>query len=261
MSDFDSKLHAWIQLNHPDHIKLVATPELNDVMALVADSGVIAPSQAALAGPGVGDALANQDWATNPALGAANLANMARNSAGYNPTDLDNAGSSTTQYQAFVKKLISCPLFIVKMSDHQSITKTSSDWNTMVDGIANTFEGIADKDKGAIVTGLKNLAQAASSKMSTTETQSLFVQNVINIDSVISYYLYSSNTSFVENKGKGYDTKQSVFNVLRLRLEFQTALWPNYWQKVKDAFDGSIDDWLNDNKTTTAGTQPIPALK
>lgn len=261
MNDFESRLHAWIQMNHPEHIKMVATPELKDVNALVATSGVIAPSQAAFTGPDAASALANQDWATNPALGAANLANMARNAAGYNPIDLNNAGSSTTQYQAFVQKLISCPLFIVKMSDHQSITKTSSDWNTVIDAIANTFEGIADKDKNAIVSGLKNLAQAASSKMKTTETQSVFVQNVINVDDVISYYLYSSNTSFEEEKGKGYDTKQSTFDVLRLRLEFQSALWPAYWQKVKQAFDGSIDDWLNDNKTTTAGTKPIPALE
>lgn len=261
MTDFDLKLNAWIQVNHPGSHKLLATPELIDVKNLMFDNAKIAPSQAALTGSGADAAKTNSDWASNPALGAANLANMARVSAGYNPTDLSNAGASTTQYQAFVQKLVNCPLFILKLSDHQSITKTSSDWNTMIDAIANTFEGIADKDKNSIVSGLKNLAQAASSKMSTEETESVFVQNVINVDNVISYYLYSSKTSFVEKKGKGYDTKQSSFDILKLRLEFQTDLWPMYWQKVKAAFDGSIDDWLKGNKTSTAGTKPIPALQ
>ncbi|PYG90370.1 hypothetical protein LY28_00253 [Ruminiclostridium sufflavum DSM 19573] len=261
MTDFDLKLNAWLQVNHPGSNILLATPEVCDVNKLMSNGSNIAPSQAALTGSGASGALSNTDWASNPALGAANLANMARVSAGYNPTDLDNAGSTTTQYQAFVQKLVNCPLFIIKLSDHQSITKTSSDWNTMIDSIADTFEGIADKDKNSIVTGLKNLAQAASSKMSTEETESVFVQNVINVDNVVSYYLYSSKTSFIEQKGKGYDTKQSSFDILKLRLEFQSDLWPMYWQKVKAAFDGSIDDWLNDNKTSTAGTQPIPALQ
>lgn len=261
--EFEERLGSWIQLNHPAHVKRVTTPELRDVMALMA-TGVdskIAPSQAALTGPGKDDSLANPDWATNPALGAANVANMARNAAGYNPADLSNAGASSAQYQAFVAKLVSCPLYTVMMSDTQSITKTSSDWNTMIDGIADTFEGIAQEDKDSIVAGLKNLAQAASSKMSTTQTEAVFVQNVVNVDDVISYYLYSTQTNFIETQGKGYDTKQSTFNVLRLRLQFQTDLWPMYWQQIKNAFDGSIVGWIGDNSSSTAGTQPIPALK
>jgi hypothetical protein len=90
--EFEERLNSWIQLNHPAHIKRVATPELKDVMALLSQNSIseIAPSQAALTGSGAANALANPDWATNPGLGAANVANMARNSAGYNPADLSN---------------------------------------------------------------------------------------------------------------------------------------------------------------------------
>ena len=88
------------------------------------------------------------------------------------------------------------------MAEKQTLEQKTSDWNTLIDSIAGTFEGIMDKDKGAIVSSLKQLAKAASSKMSTKQTTQVFTQNTINVDNVISYYLYSSQVTFEEEKGK-----------------------------------------------------------
>lgn len=256
-------MESWIHVNHPESHRRILTPEISDrllMMAKSADPPALAPSMACLTGQDADSAKNNSDWKNNPLLGAVNLAQMARNAAGYNPTNLDDAGATSTQYEDFLRRLVTCPLYNIKLSDRVHVKRETSDWNDVINSIADTFEGIAEKDKGSIVKGLKNLAQAASSKMKTEQTQAVFVQNAMEVDKVISLYLYSSKTSFYEDKGKGYDTKSNEFDVLRLRLEFQQQLWPDWWEKVKKAFDGSVDDWINDNKTTTEGTSPIPAL-
>lgn len=264
IANFDHRsMEAWMDLNHPATHRQLRTARVADAMSLVAatnTSAVIAPSNACLTGPDAESAKKSTDWENNPILGAVNVAQMARIAAGYNPTDLSNAGATSAEYQDFLKRLVTCPLYSIKMTDHLSVKRESSDWDSVITSIADTFEGIADKDKGQIVNGLKSLAQAASSKMETTEKESLFVQNAINVDGVISLYIYSASTSFYEKKGKGYDTKSNEFDVVRLRMEFQTALWPDYWEKIKKRFDGTVDDWISDNSTTTAGTNPIPAL-
>ncbi len=255
-------MHAWLMVNSASAVEKLHSPEVMDTMALLrnADTAVSAPSMAAITGPKSDEAKGNENWENNPALGAVNCANMARNSAGYIPKLLGPAADSS-KFEAFKQKLLTCPLYTIKLADQLDITKKSSDWNSLIDSIADTFTGIAEKDKSSIVSGLKNLAQAASSKMEQDEKQNVFVQNVVNVDDVISYYLYDSQTTFYEKKGKGYDTKQSTFKVLRLRLEFQTDLWPDWWSKVKEAYDGTMNDWLDDNKTSTKGTKPIDALK
>jgi len=185
---------------------------------------------------------------------------MARNSAGYQPQTLDNSGAQSAQYQQYLRNVGSCPLFILQMSDRQHYDRQSSDWNAAIDAIAAAFEGIASQDKDKIITGLKNLAKAASSKMSTTQTESVFAQNAMNVDGRVTLYLYNSNVSFVETSGKGYDCKQDTFDIVRLQLTFQSALWPQYCAAVAAKFHSSVDDWLSNNSTSTAGAQPIKAL-
>jgi hypothetical protein len=259
----EEAMHSWIQLNHPEHCKNLESAETDDTLTFLAKSAspsVMAPSAASITGPGAAAAKANTTWADNPVLGAINMAQMARNAAGYNPADLNNAGATSTQYNDFIKRLVTCPLYNVKLSDSKHIEQETSDWNTLISAIADTFEGIAAKDKGTIESGLKSLATAASSKMETTQKQALFVQNAITVDGTITLNVYSSYTTFYEKKGKGYDTKSNTFDVTRLQLEFQKDLWPQWWEKVKNAFDGTVDDWINDNKTNTDGASPIPAL-
>lgn len=254
-------MHTWLTINNANALSKLNKPEITDAMAMLyaPETSIAAPSMAAITGSNAESATSNTDWETNPALGAVNCANMARNAAGYVPKLL-GPNSDKSKFEDFKRRIMTCPLYTIKLADTLDITRKDENWNTLINAIADTFTGIADKDKGSIVKGLKSLAQAASSKMEQNEQQNVFVQNVVNVDDVISYYLYDSQTTFYEKKGKGYDTKQATFKVLRLRLEFQSALWPDWWHKVKEAYDGTMDDWLNDNKTSTEGTKPIPAL-
>lgn len=252
-------IEAWLTVNNPSaHATLRHAPMVASFLATTTEQSDLAPSMSALTGPGAAAAKSNTDWATNPALGAANLAQIAMRAAGYDPTNLDmNDKANAAKFDTFRQKLAQCPLFITKYAEKQTLEQKTSDWNDLIDNIASTFEGIMSKDKGAIVSSLKQLAQAASSKMSTKQTTQVFTQNTINVDNVISYYLYSSQVSFEEQKGKGFHTRQSDFVVWKLRLEFQTELWPDWWERVKKAFDGDMNDWLGDTTTQNTGDQPI----
>lgn len=191
---------------------------------------------------------------------ATTLSEMARIAANYQPQTLDNDGANAAAYEDYLRRMGTNPLFTLRMADVLTYNRESSDWNQVIDAIADTFEGVAAKDKNTIVKGLKTLAQAASSKMSTTQTESLFVQNAVNIDGVVSLYLYSSKVTFFETNEKGYDTKQTTYDIRRVEFELQSKLWPEYAAKVAQKYTAFVDDWLNNNSTSTAGTSPIPAL-
>ena len=252
-------MEAWLTVNNPSaHDSLKHGPEVAKFFATTTEQSNLAPSMSALTGPGAAAAKSNTDWASNPALGAANLAQIAMRAAGYDPTNLDMEDkANAANFDTFRKKLAQCPLFITKYAEKQTLKQETSDWNKLIDNIAGTFQGIMDKDKGAIVSSLKQLAKAASSKMSTKQTTQVFTQNTINVDNVISYYLYSSQVSFEEKTGKGFHTRQSDFVVWKLRLEFQTELWPEWWKRVKETFDGDMNNWLGDTTTENKGDKPI----
>lgn len=277
------QLVSWLTIHDPKlytGAQGIHTPEVRDRFRLMATAtgSTLAPSNAQITGQKAQDAL-NSDqvaadalkqaggntldpaflkqWAQDPVGGALTLSEMARISAGYQPQTLDNSGAQSAQYQQYLKNIGSNPIFVLQMSDRQHYERTSSDWNTVIDAIANTFEGITAEDKNKIVTGLKDLATAASSKMETTQTQSIFVQNAVNVDGKVTLYLYNSSVSFYEKSGKGFDVKQNTFDIVRLELAFQTQLWPQIVAKVAAKFYSSIDDWLNNNSTSVVGQTPV----
>jgi len=198
----------------------------------------------------------------SPASGLMHVSDMARIANNWNPTNLVDSGANSIAYQNYVSSLVKFPLVTLNMATRTKITRQSSDWNDVIDAIAATFQGIAENDKNAIVGGLKNLAQAASSTMSTTEQTNVFVQNALNVaNDTYEFYLYNSQVAFQETKGKGYDTKQSSFDVVQVKLTLLMPLWTEEnVGKIIGQTNASLDDWLKANSTATAGTTPIPAL-
>jgi hypothetical protein len=193
--------------------------------------------------------------------GATTLSEMARIAANYQPQTLDDPGANSAAYNDYLNRMGSNPLFILKMAKKETYERKSSDWNVVIDAIADTFTGIQGKNKEEIVKGLKNLAQAASSTMSTKQTQDLFVQNAMNLDGVVTLYLYTSRVEFIEQEHKGFHTKQVTFVIRQVLFELQSKLWPVYAEKVAQKYSAFVDNWLDNNNTTTAGTNKIPALE
>jgi hypothetical protein len=281
----ESAMHAWLAVHDPvlRGPGGIRTAMAMDAVTAIAASGdtSLAPSNAQVTGANAEAALQfNKE--TQAALAAASgntedpnflelfkndlagaavtLSELARHSANYQPQTLDNNGANAKAYERYLVNMGSCPLFKLVMADVLTYNRESSDWNQVIDAIADTFEGVASEDKGAIVKGLKTLAQAASSKMSTQQTENVFVQSAMNLDGVVSLFLYSSKITFVETSGKGFDSKQSTYDIRRVKFELQTGLWPAYAAKVAAKFTCSVDDWLNNNTTSTAGTKAIPAF-
>ncbi|PWC40158.1 hypothetical protein [Azospirillum sp. TSO22-1] len=198
-----------------------------------------------------------------PATGLMHVSDMARISAGWSPVILTDNEANSKAYEAYLNKVVQFPLVTLNYAQRQTLKRETSDWNTLINAIADTFVGIADKDRGAIITGLKNLAQAASSTMETTQKTSLFCQNAINAaDNVYEFYLYNSTCTFYEKSGKGYDTKQNDFDVLQVKLTLLMPLWTRAnVAKIIGQTSSSLDNWLNDNSSSLKGTKPIPALQ
>ncbi len=204
-----------------------------------------------------------QQMFENPATGLMHVSDLARIANNWNPVLLDNSAANSIAYQNYVTQLVRFPLVTLNYAQRQTLNRETSDWNTLIDSIADTFTGIAQEDKDAIVSGLKNLAQAASSTMSVEQKTSLFCQNAINAaNNVYEFYLYNSTCSFKEESGKGYDTKQNQFDVLQVKLTLVMPLWTKEnVQKIIGQTSSSLDDWLNNNSSSTEGTSPIPALQ
>lgn len=287
-SAIDNRVHSWLSIHDPALYtgpNGIHTAEALDAVNLLATAtgSVQAPANSQLAGSQTSQMLATDTQAqqalqaaggntSNPdflkifaqdlAGAATTLSEMARNSAGYQPQLFANNGATSAAYQKYLTNIGSCPLFIIKMADTLSYQRNTSDWNSVIQDIANTFQGIAAGDQNAIVKGLTSLAQAASSTMSTKQTENLFVQNAMNLDNVVTLYLYSSTVTFWEESGKGFDTKQTSFNISRCELQFQAGLWPSYAAAVAAKFTSSVDDWLNNNTTPVPpNTPPIPGLQ
>lgn len=198
-----------------------------------------------------------------PATGLMHISDIARISSGWNPVLLDNSAANSVAYQNYLNKIVSFPLVTLNYASRETLRRTTSDWNTLIESIADTFVGIQGDDKEAIVRGLKNLAQAATSTSSTEQKTSLFCQNAINTgDGIYEFFLYNSTCTFKEETGKGWETRQNDFDVLKVKLTLILPLWTEEnVAKIIGQTSQSLDDWVLDTSTSLAGTSPIPALE
>ena len=196
-----------------------------------------------------------------PATAMTRISDMARISAGWNPVLLGGSAANAQAYQTFLTKVVSMPLLTLKYASTETMTKESSSWSEMINQIADLFVGIQSDNKTAIVSGLTNIANAASSTAGTSETTSVFVQNAMNVgNNAYSLYLYNTSFSFVETKGKGFDTKTTKMRIVKVKLDWQTALWsPENAQVLVGNTSKSIKDWGDDNGAPKK-KNTIPAL-
>lgn len=198
----------------------------------------------------------------HPATGMMHISDMARIASKWNPMSLEDPGANELRYNDYLNKLLNMPLLTLDYAEHQRVVRQSSDWNELIDGIADLFTGIQASDKDQIRTSLTGLAKAASSKMSTDERTDLFCQSALNTgNDVYQLFLYSTNVTFHEEKGKGFDTKQSTFDVRKLRLTLKYDLWTrDFVQRLIGKTSDSLDDWINQNQTEVDDSVKIVAL-
>ncbi len=280
------RLQSWVTAHHPDHFTgphgIYSDAATNDAAAAVAaatggpdgtfanmqilGSGVpeaeeahVAYYNAETAAPGSDDAVTKLYNA--PCTAMTRVSDMARVASGWNPVLLGGDKANALKYQDYLTRVVNMPLFTLQMATTTELLEEAGYWPGDMQRIARLFTGISAEDESAIVSGLTNIANAASTTMDTTEKQSLFILNAMNVaNDVYRLYLYHCVFSFYEKKGKGFDTKLTHFSIVQVILEWQMSLWkPETARLLVGPTAPTLEDWAADSGVPQ---QPntIPAL-
>jgi hypothetical protein len=191
-----------------------------------------------------------------PMDGCTSIMNIARVAADFNPL-LPDVKGNVEKFQDYTRRVLSAPFFNLGYADSKTEVRQSNDWNDLIRSIVELFEGIEKEDRDRIKGGLTALAEAATSRSGTKQTQNLFVQNVLQMDGgTLSVFIYYSSVVLQEDKEKGSTSRQSEFTIARSKLVFRTGDWPVFAERVWKKQVTVVDDWLDDN-TTKGGDEAI----
>lgn len=185
----------------------------------------------------------------NPLLGCTTILDMARVSSGYDPND-DMKGTNQDNYNHYLKKVLECPFFHLKMNEKDDYNRNENSWEDAINQIADMFSGVPAADKDKITQSIKNLANAVTSKANTKQGTSIFsVSAIYADDGKIETYIYHSNISMCESKSKGSDCKQTELTIFKTCLELNYELWPVYAEEILERHFKAVGDWIDANSS------------
>jgi hypothetical protein len=182
------------------------------------------------------------------ACACSTILDIARQKAGYNPTKPDDP-KGKEKFLDYLNRVQKAPFFTLTYAERETIKSESRNYDELINAIADTFQGLVEENKKAVVSALSGLAKVAANSESTKQTKDLFVQNVISASNQYSVYLYTCHVDMESATKKGVKEKQSLFEVSTTKLDFKKSLWPTAARKVYDITVLAIDDWLDDNTT------------
>jgi hypothetical protein len=276
-TDLANSIERWMALNDPRKPKklFTASPRVTATLKSTAElfgKSEAVVSSAQLTGEEANDVIESskklkksldekndqeglERFKNQPMDGCTSVMNIARKTSGFDPLKPEIAGN-LDKFFDYGKRILDAPFFNLGYSDSKKIHRESKDWNDLIQGVTDLFEGVKGDDIAKIKDGIQNLAIAATSRSSTKQAMNLFVQNVLQADGgTYSVYIYFSSIELQEDKKKGSTSKQSDFNISRIKLIFRSGDWPFFAEKVWKKEVCAVDDWLNGN-TTTKGDQP-----
>lgn len=190
-----------------------------------------------------------------PLNGCLSVMTMARNKAGFDPTNIDD-DKGKEKFLAYKEKLQSAPFFFLRASEASHVEHKEKDWNKAVDMIVNLYDGISTADKEAVKKSIAALASAAMSQAGIKETKNLFVQSTIEYSKNIIVYIYWSYIIMEYKDGKS-TSMQSQVDINKLKLEFDSVMWPYYSDIVYSKTVESIEDWVEENTTETDDVEKV----
>lgn len=180
-----------------------------------------------------------------PLNGCLSVMTMARNMAKFDPTNIDDE-KGKEKFLAYGNKLQSAPFFFLRSSEVSHMEHKEEDWNATVNRIVDLYEGISSSDKEAVKNSIAALASAAMSKSGTRETKNLFVQSTIEYSKNINVFIYWSYITMQYEKGKS-TSLQSEVDVYKMKLEFDSVMWPSYSDIIYSEGIKSIEKWMEEN--------------
>ncbi|MFF5994846.1 hypothetical protein AAGS61_08785 [Lysinibacillus sp. KU-BSD001] len=207
-----------------------------------------------------------QSVQVSPIVGLTTILDIARIVSNYNPALPTDKESDETKkarvvaYNQYITKVLQNPLMHLKSNYEKKYTKRTSNWNTAIDEISNLYDGISERDKEKIKTSLKALAEAASSRSNTANTENIFAQNVIVCnDEEIEFCIYSSSVTMLYSGGKN-TVKQVEFTLNETHIRFTKELWSKYSDAVLAKHLALLDDWLTGITTPNSGQSTLTCL-
>jgi hypothetical protein len=197
-----------------------------------------------------------QAFVKAPAAGATTMLDMARLSAGFNPLDPKNA-NNVSAFTAYLNEVSRNPMFFLEMVDRRTLSIQESDFNKLISGIADLFEGLSREDLVKIKESLTSLAQAATSTKDVRQNTDLFAQSAVKVENGSTrLYIYYSSVAMIEHQGKS-TTQQTDYTVMRTRLRFQHEFWNEVTAgAVAQRHFKDLSDWVEGNATKPGDDQP-----
>jgi hypothetical protein len=186
------------------------------------------------------------------ATACSTILDISRAGAKFNPTNPTDP-KAKEKYLDYLNRVQKAPFFTLMEASREVIKSESKNYDQLIDSVADTFQGLVEKNKKAIVQGLANLAKVAANTESTKQTKDLFLQSVLSADEVYSVYLYTCHVDMESATKKGIKEQQSLFEVSTTRLQFKPPVWALGARKVFDKTVKTVDDWLDDNTTEAEG--------
>jgi len=188
------------------------------------------------------------------ACACSTILDMARQKAGFNPTKPDDPNGKQ-KFLDYLNRVQKAPFFTLTFAEREKVESESKSYDALINAIADTFQGLVEENKKAVVNALSGLAKVAANSESTRQKKDLFVQNVISASDQYDIYLYTCHVDMSSVTKKGVVEKQSVFEISTTKLTLKKSLWPVAARKIFDITVLAIDDWIADNTTTSESNQ------
>lgn len=181
-----------------------------------------------------------------PILGATSIMDLALKHSGFQPT-MPDSPNNYQNYLQYTNDVVTAPFFHLQYSDVKDLHEESENWDKLINSIVDLFEGVVEKDHTRIVSGLKQLAHAATSATEKIQTLNTFSQQVLRMDNKeIQVALYSSRISMKASGGKCHpDRSVTDYKVNRAILTFYEELWPQCARMVAETKVIAVKDWVS----------------
>jgi len=179
----------------------------------------------------------------NYGTGCSSILDIARISSGFNPFETE-----VSVFNKYIKALTSSPFFAMNKFETANHHRGESNWDSAINSIVDLYDGVKDNDKAGIKNSLVNLAKSASTKLDIRNSETLFLQSVIQVnEGNVTAFLYSSSIDLEETTKKGFESKQLDVSIKKLELTFNEQLWHQYAHLINQKTVKLITDWADDN--------------
>jgi len=200
----------------------------------------------------------------SPANAATTMLGLAQSVNKWDPdkTDGDN---NLKKYQAFMDFVQDCPFFNFGEVTEDIVHYEEENYKSLIQPLTNIVTQGLEGNPLGVADSIKNLADACTSRVNTTNTHSSMTQNVVNVEKDqnvvrirLNYTYMTMERTHSSGKGSPSDTFKSTFVVKSRTAIFDSDIWT--LEDAKDLAGEQTSSWkLWVKKATTPVTSDATA--